>query len=122
MNAASDSIRYCSARLKALADPTRLAIVEALRQGPRFVHELGEQLALEQSLLSHHLRRLRELGLVNAQRVGKAVSYRLAGRAAVDDGQLDLGCCALHFGAPVAGRNGLRPRSVRPGPLRGDGA
>ncbi len=89
----------CAAKLKALADPTRLAVVEALMDGPRHVHALGELIGVEQSLLSHHLRVLRDVGLLAAARDGKAVLYSLApgveGRDAAK--ALELGCCQLSF-------------------------
>ncbi len=89
----------CSSKLKALADTTRLGVVESLMGGPRRVGELGEQLGVEQSLLSHHLRVLREMGLIEATRDGKSVIYTLA--AGVEGGAatrtLNLGCCQLSF-------------------------
>ncbi|MCP3961236.1 MAG: winged helix-turn-helix transcriptional regulator [bacterium] len=89
----------CAAKLKALADTTRLAVMESLLDGPRRVGELGEQLGVEQSLLSHHLRVLREMELLEARRDGKAVVYALAPgvAAAMADRTLDLGCCQLSF-------------------------
>ena len=67
--------------------------------GPKRVGELGEQLGVEQSLLSHHLRVLREIGLLEARRDGKSVIYTLApgveGMAAART--LNLGCCQLSF-------------------------
>jgi ArsR family transcriptional regulator len=92
----------CVHKLKALADPTRLAVVEALMDGPRHVGELGDLLDVEQSLLSHHLRVLRDIGLLTAERDGKAVLYSLApgveGSAA--DRSIELGCCELSFPSP----------------------
>ena len=89
----------CATKLKALADPTRLAVVEALMDGPRHVGRLAELLDVEQSLLSHHLRVLREIGLLQADRDGKAVIYSLApgvdGTAA--EKTIQLGCCQLSF-------------------------
>ncbi|MEM1109731.1 MAG: metalloregulator ArsR/SmtB family transcription factor [Planctomycetota bacterium] len=91
----------CSVRLKALADPTRLAVVRRLLDGgPGYVGAINESLGLDQSLLSHHLKVLREAGLVEAEREGKAVRYRLAdGVDAQQAGgeMLDLGCCKLEF-------------------------
>lgn len=89
----------CAARLKVLADPTRLAVVEALLDGPRRVGALNERLGLDPSLLSHHLRVLRESRLVETARDGKAVEYRLADGVAVDGPgrAVDLGCCRLRF-------------------------
>lgn len=89
----------CASRLRVLADPTRLAVCEALMAGPKHVGTLLRELGVEQSLLSHHLQTLRESGLVEAERDGKAVLYRLApGVGTAKAGQaIDLGCCSLSF-------------------------
>lgn len=50
--------------LKALADPNRLRIFNLLMQGDSCNGELNERLGLPANLLSHHLRVLREAGLV----------------------------------------------------------
>jgi ArsR family transcriptional regulator len=55
------------AALKALAEPTRLRIFNALMAGDSCNCELTEQLELSPSLLSHHLRVLRKAGLVTAR-------------------------------------------------------
>jgi ArsR family transcriptional regulator, arsenate/arsenite/antimonite-responsive transcriptional repressor len=54
--------------LKVLSDPTRLAIFDLLMQGVQCNCELGDQLKLPMNLISHHLKVLREAGLVNAER------------------------------------------------------
>ncbi len=91
----------CVEKLKALADSTRLAVVEALMDGPRYAGELAQLLEVEQSLLSHHLRVLREIGLLSAERDGKAVLYALAPgvEGTASDKTLQLGCCQLSFAA-----------------------
>lgn len=53
--------------LKALADPNRLRILDRLMQGDSCNCELNEQLGLPPNLLSHHLRVLREAGLVGSR-------------------------------------------------------
>jgi len=89
----------CAELLKLLSDETRLAVVRQLLRGPRYVYELNEAIGVGQSLLSHHLKVLREGGIVEARRDGKAVQYRLSSkvesrrRAEV----IDLGCCKLSF-------------------------
>jgi ERCC4-type nuclease len=50
----------CAERLNALAEPTRLAVIEALMGGPRHVGNLVQLLKVEQSLMSHHLQTLRD--------------------------------------------------------------
>jgi len=95
----ADPDQSCASVLKVLADETRLAVVERLLAGPRRVSEINAEIGVEQSLLSHHLRVLREAGLVTATRDGKHVRYALAtpvqgrrsGRA------IDLGCCQISF-------------------------
>lgn len=54
--------------LKTLADTNRLRIIDLLRRGEVCVCEMTDALGLPQNLVSHHLRVLREVGLVNARR------------------------------------------------------
>lgn len=62
---------------KALAHPTRLLIIDELRDGPRSVSELVERIGLRQSNLSQHLAILRDQRLVVARRDGQTVYYSL---------------------------------------------
>lgn len=89
----------CASLLKVLADPTRLAIVEQLMDGPRHVGEVNRVLGVEQTLLSHHLRVLREAGLVTAEREGKALLYQLAPEVQPEQSckAINLGCCQIAF-------------------------
>ncbi|NET35431.1 MAG: winged helix-turn-helix transcriptional regulator [Cyanothece sp. SIO1E1] len=89
----------CVRRLKVLADQTRLSVVQILMNGPKHVGELSALLDLDQSLLSHHLKVLRDADLVRSVRDGKAVLYSLAPsvKQAYDEYSLDLGCCSLSF-------------------------
>lgn len=61
----------------ALADPTRLAILDRLRSGERSVNELCGETAARQSLMSFHLKTLREAGLVFARKDGRTMWYAL---------------------------------------------
>jgi ArsR family transcriptional regulator len=63
--------------LKALADPTRLALLRLLSSGERCVCELHGPLELPQNLTSHHLRVLREAGLVTVRRDSRWAYYSL---------------------------------------------
>ena len=63
--------------LSALTAPSRLLILGRLREGPASVTELTEAIGLEQSAVSHQLRVLRSLGLVNRQRTGRNATYSL---------------------------------------------
>jgi ArsR family transcriptional regulator, arsenate/arsenite/antimonite-responsive transcriptional repressor len=62
---------------KALADPTRLRIVNLLLQGGACVCDLGSVLDLSQPLISRHLAYLRSCGLVQDHREGIRVRYAL---------------------------------------------
>lgn len=65
-------------RFKALADPTRVAIVNRLAGADEVcVCVFVEELELAQPTISHHLRVLREAGLVEARRRGTWAFYRL---------------------------------------------
>lgn len=65
--------------LKAVADPTRLQVLDALvAHGPRCHCELEEDLEVPANRLSFHLKVLREAGLVLTVRCGRRVRYHLA--------------------------------------------
>jgi ArsR family transcriptional regulator len=59
---------HSAAMFKALADPNRLRILDVLMQGVSCNCELNERLGLPANLLSHHLRVLKEAGLVSNRR------------------------------------------------------
>jgi DNA-binding transcriptional ArsR family regulator len=59
----------------ALGDPTRLAIMEQLANGPRAVVELAKELPVSRPAVSQHLRVLKDAGLVIAQPVGNRRIY-----------------------------------------------
>ena len=63
---------------KALADPTRLLIINELREGSRSVGEIAEDLETSQPNISRHLAVLRDRGFVTAERQGSTVRYALA--------------------------------------------
>ncbi|MBO1753812.1 metalloregulator ArsR/SmtB family transcription factor [Allobranchiibius sp. CTAmp26] len=63
--------------LQALATPSRLLILDCLREGPLPVTELAAAVGMEQSACSHQLRLLRTLGLVVSTRQGRSVIYAL---------------------------------------------
>ena len=71
-------------RAKALSDPTRLTLAEALREGEELcVCDLSWIVGRSQNLVSHHLGALRSRGLVRPRKDGKMVMYSLTpvGRA-----------------------------------------
>jgi ArsR family transcriptional regulator len=71
-----------AARFKALADPTRVAIVNSLSAADEVcVCNLTDTFDLSQPTISHHLRILREAGLVESTRRGTWAYYRLVPEA-----------------------------------------
>ncbi|MFP3916097.1 MAG: ArsR/SmtB family transcription factor [Actinomycetota bacterium] len=62
---------------KGLADPKRLLIINALRNGERTVSQLCEELDLPQANVSQHLATLREKGLVTVRKDGQWAHYSL---------------------------------------------
>lgn len=92
---------HCASQLQALADPTRLHVLRQLMKGPKTVAEVQDSMKIEASLLSHHLRSLREARLVEASREGRLIRYRLHRNVStglrVGREELDLGCCRLVF-------------------------
>ena len=64
---------------KSLGHPVRIRVLELLSQREHPVHELLEQIEVEQSGLSQHLAVLRRTGLVRQQRIGGQVMYSLVG-------------------------------------------
>jgi ArsR family transcriptional regulator len=64
-------------RLKALADPTRLRMLNLLAQqsAPLCVCEINEHFAQRQPTISHHLRILREAGLIDCEKRGVWAYY-----------------------------------------------
>jgi len=71
-----------AARFKALADPTRVAIVNRLAAADEVcVCDLNAAFDLSQPTISHHLKILREAGLVDSTRRGTWAFYRLVPEA-----------------------------------------
>jgi len=63
--------------LQALGDPTRRAVLEELRDGPRAVGEIAARLPVSRPAVSQHLRVLKEAGLVTERQNGTRRLYRV---------------------------------------------
>lgn len=63
---------------RGFADPSRLVILETLRNGPLTVSEIVQATGLTQSNVSNHLGCLRDCGLVTAQQQGRYAFYTLS--------------------------------------------
>lgn len=95
------SSKMCAERLKALADADRLKIVQTLRSGPKNVSEISAELSADIANVSHHLQILKRERIVETERQGRFIVYRLhpdvcdAAQPAGDT--LNLGCCKLEL-------------------------
>lgn len=67
-----------AALFRAMGDLSRLKILLYVMEGPRNVSEIVRFVQMKQSLVFHHLKILRQCGLVTARRNGPFVSYCLA--------------------------------------------
>ena len=63
--------------LKALAHPTRLQIIELIREKGPCVKAMEETIGVAQPNISQHLSLLRNIGIVEAEREGHQVCYRI---------------------------------------------
>jgi DNA-binding transcriptional ArsR family regulator len=63
---------------RGLGDPSRLSILDALRNGPLTVGDITDATGLSQSNVSNHLGCLRDCGLVTAEQAGRYVTYHLS--------------------------------------------
>lgn len=78
MTAAQHSHYAAKARIiKALAHPSRLFIVEELSHGERCVAELTQMIGVEMPTVSRHLSQLKNAGIVQDQKRGAQVFYKL---------------------------------------------
>jgi ArsR family transcriptional regulator, repressor of sdpIR and other operons len=62
---------------KALSDPTRRRVLELLRKRPMTAGELAEQFVVSRATMSAHFAVLREADLVESEKAGKQIIYRL---------------------------------------------
>jgi ArsR family transcriptional regulator len=65
------------AALRAVADPVRLAVIDELAREDACACELRARLNLSAPLLSHHLKVLREAGLVRTRKAGRRLEVEL---------------------------------------------
>jgi DNA-binding transcriptional ArsR family regulator/catechol 2,3-dioxygenase-like lactoylglutathione lyase family enzyme len=94
---------HCAEMLKAIGDPLRLRIIDALRTGSKNVGDLAELLHTEVATVSHHLGILHAAGLLEREKHGRFKVYRLRegilATTEVYQGKqhIDLGCCRLEI-------------------------
>jgi ArsR family transcriptional regulator, nickel/cobalt-responsive transcriptional repressor len=95
------SSKECAERLRALADEDRLRIVQVLRSGPKNVSEIAEKLKEDITNISHHLQILKREDIVETEKQGRFVVYRLHPDVFSDKRSstdcLDFGCCRVEL-------------------------
>ena len=62
---------------KALSDPTRRQVLQLLRKRPMTAGELSEHFAVSKPTMSGHFAVLKEADLIDAEKVGTTITYRL---------------------------------------------
>src|SRR5712692_8545727 len=72
-----DSLEQTASWFRALGDETRLKIIDRLSEGEQCVCDLTDLLETKQSLLSFHLKTLKEAGILKDRRDGRWVYYAL---------------------------------------------
>lgn len=68
---------YANRIVSALADPTRMSVMEKLRDGPKSVGEIAKDLPVSRPAVSQHLRVLKDAGLVNDRSEGTRRIYHI---------------------------------------------
>ena len=73
-----DKLELAASKLRAIAHPMRIAIIELLTANPKLtVTQIYTRLNLEQASASHHLNILKNKGLLESRRDGKMIYYAL---------------------------------------------
>ena len=99
-----DDLRELRLFHKTLADVNRLRIVRRLADGPATVTELIEHVGLSQPLVSWHLGKLREVGLVTAQRHGRETVHTIEPEAFARFASRQAEVLGFGGGTPTASR------------------
>ena len=73
-----DLVELIAERFRALSEPTRIKLLDRLREGEATVHELTELIGSTQQNVSKHLGVLRQAGIVRRRKVGNFVHYSIA--------------------------------------------
>jgi len=84
-----DRYRLKAEMFKALAHPARICILDKLRNRPWCVCELAAELGVDKSIASKHLSQLKSVGLIEDEKRGTMVEYRLVAPCI-----LDMAACA----------------------------
>jgi DNA-binding transcriptional ArsR family regulator len=98
--------QQCAKMLRVIGDDTRFRIVQTLLGGDKCVSDLVRTVRSSQPHVSHHLRVLRQAGLVEGIREGQRICYRVlpavqARLSGAGQEALDFGCCKISFSQTI---------------------
>lgn len=103
---------------KALSDPTRRRVLQLLRQRPMSAGELAEHFPVSKPTMSAHFSVLAGAGLIEAEKTGRTITYRLK-MSVLEDALLGFahtlgwGKKAREGGGSAAGNSGQKLRTVK---------
>jgi DNA-binding transcriptional ArsR family regulator len=80
----TEKLEAAASRLRAIAHPMRIAIIELLEQKPLSVTEIYTELKIEQAAASHHLNVLKNKNMLDSRRRGKQIFYSIRNHALTD--------------------------------------
>ena len=72
-----EKLEMAASKLRAIAHPMRIAIIDLLNETQLSVTEIYNKLNIEQAAASHHLNILKSKGVLNSKRDGKKIYYSL---------------------------------------------
>lgn len=72
-----EKLEAAASKLRAIAHPMRIAVIDLLHEKELSVTEIYERLSIEQASASHHLNILKSKGVLNSKRRGKKIFYSL---------------------------------------------
>jgi DNA-binding transcriptional ArsR family regulator len=105
---------------KALSDPTRRRVLQLLRERPLSAGELSDRFAVSKPTMSAHFSVLQEADLIEAERRGRTILYRLK-MSVLEDALLGfIQTVGWETTPDRAGGEVSTIESERPGPIKGD--
>lgn len=112
------AMQHVAEYFRALSEPLRLKILNALREHEHNVGELTELCECSQANVSKHLSLLAQSGIVERETRGTSVYYRIADRRIYDMCDLVCGQLAEHFADKAALHTGVSGKPARKGSAR----
>lgn len=111
-----EALEQVAAYFQALSEPTRLLILNLLRQGERNVGEIAQACGFTSANVSRHLSVLSKHGLVAREGRGTSVYYRIADESVYALCDLVCGNIARQLDQAARRREAFGQMAVEPGP------